>query len=150
MPPMQAEQLEILDFLRRYPPFTDLPEETLQKVALAVDVRYFKAGSPIIQFGEDATSWYVVRSDGVEVFRRDGTLYNRLTEGGFFGEFGLLHRKKVRFPVSALEDTLVYLIPEPLFTELFETCEAFADLIDVEDRTRLRQVVSRREDANQL
>ena len=147
---MQAEQLEILDFLRRYPPFTDLPEETLHKVALAVDVRYFKAGSPIIQFGEDATSWYVVRSGAVEVFRRDGTLYNRLTEGGFFGEFGLLHRKKVRFPVSALEDTLVYLIPEPLFTELFETCEAFADLIDVEDRTRLRQVVSRREDANQL
>lgn len=147
---MQAEQLEILDFLRRYPPFTDLPEEALHKAALSVDVRYFKAGSRIIEFGEDALAWYVVRSGAVEVFRRDGTLYNRLTEGGYFGEFGLLHRKKVRFPVAAREDTLLYLIPEPVFAELFENHESFADLVEVEDRTRLRQVVSRREDANQL
>lgn len=147
---MQAEQLEILDFLRRYPPFSDLPEDALQKAAQSVEVRYFKAGTRIIEFGQDALAWYVVRSGAVEVFRRDGTLYNRLTEGGYFGEFGLLHRKKVRFPVAALEDTLTYLIPEPVFTELFETCEPFADLVEVEDRTRLRQVVSRREDANQL
>jgi CBS domain-containing protein len=147
---MQAEQLEILDFLRRYPPFSDLPEDALQKAAQSVDVRYFKAGTRIIDFGEDALAWYVVRSGAVEVFRRDGTLYNRLTEGGYFGEFGLLHRKKVRFPVAALEDTLAYLIPEPVFTELFESFESFADLVEVEDRTRLRQVLSRREDANQL
>ncbi|MGE4369232.1 MAG: DUF294 nucleotidyltransferase-like domain-containing protein [Burkholderiaceae bacterium] len=147
---MQAEQLEILDFLRRYPPFSDLPEEVLQDTVLSVDVRYFKAGTPVIQFGEDALAWYVVRSGAVEVYRRDGTLYNRLTEGGYFGEFGLLHRKKVRFPVTAREDTLVYLIPEPVFTRLFETYEAFADLVEVEDRTRLRQVVSRREDSNEM
>ena len=41
-----------------------------------------------------------------EVFRRDGTLYNRLTEGGYFGEAGLLQKKRVRFPVVALQDTL--------------------------------------------
>ncbi|PLX71105.1 MAG: cyclic nucleotide-binding protein [Azoarcus sp.] len=147
---MQDEQLEILDFLRRYPPFQELPEETLHAVAQSVDVRYFKAGARILEFGEEALAWYVVRSGAVEVFRRNGTLYNRLTEGGYFGEFGLLHRKQVRFPAAALEDTLVYLIPEPVFTDLFENNEQFADLVEVEDRTRLRQVVSRREDANQL
>ena len=147
---MQDEQLEILDFLRRYPPFSELPEETLYRVATSVDVRYFKAGSQIVEFGQEALNWFVVRSGAVEVFRRDGTLYNRLTEGGYFGEFGLLHRKKVRFPVSALEDTLLYLIPEPVFGELFETNEQFADQVETEDRTRLRQVVSRREESNQL
>ena len=147
---MQDEQLEILDFLRRYSPFTELPEETLHRVATAVDVRYFKAGSRIIEFGEEALDWYVVRSGAVEIFRRNGTLYNRLTEGGHFGEFGLLNRKRVRFPAAALEDSLLYLIPEAVFTELFENNEQFADLVEVEDRTRLRQVVSRREDANQL
>lgn len=147
---MQAEQLEILDFLRRHPPFTELPEEALAELACAVDVRYFKAGTPIIRFGEDALHWYVVRSGAVEVFRRDGTLYNRLTEGGYFGEFGLLHRKKVRFPVTAREDTLAYLIPEAVFTQFFENYESFADLVEVEDRTRLRQVVSRREDSNDM
>lgn len=148
--PMQAEQLEILDFLKRHPPFADLPDEALHIAVQAVDVRYYKAGTPIIAFGEDATHWHIVRSGGVEVYRRDGTLYNRLQEGGHFGEFGLLHRKKVRFPATAREDTLLYMIPEAVFTRLFETCEAFADQIEVEDRTRLRTVVSRREDANHL
>ena len=36
---MQVEQLEILDFLRAHPPFDALPEEVLQRVAAAVDVR---------------------------------------------------------------------------------------------------------------
>ncbi len=147
---MQDEQLEILQFLQGQPAFAALPEEVLHRVATAVDVRYFKAGSSILEFGQPAESWFVVRSGAVEVFRRDGTLYNRLTEGGHFGEAGLLQKKKVRFPVMALEDTLLYLIPEAVFTELFDTQEAFADQVETEDRTRLRQVVSRREESNQL
>ena len=92
----------------------------------------------------------MVRSGAVEVFRRNGTLYNRLTAGGYFGEFGLLRNGRVRFPVTALEDTLLYLIPRELFAELFEQHERFADLVEVEDRTRLRQVMSRREESNDL
>ncbi len=149
-PTMQDEQLEILQFLQGQPVFAALPEEVMRRVATAVDVRYFKAGSSILEFGQPAESWFVLRSGAVEVFRRDGTLYNRLTEGGHFGEAGLLQKKKVRFPVVALEDTLLYLIPEALFTELFDTQEAFADQVETEDRTRLRQVVSRREESNQL
>jgi len=113
---MQIEQLEILDFLRARPPFADLPEEVLQRTAAAVDVRYYKAGEGIVAFGEPAAFWHVVRSGAVEVFRRNGTLYNRLTEGGYFGEFGLLRNGRVRFPATALEDALIYLIPAAVFT----------------------------------
>lgn len=147
---MQVEQLEILDFLRSHASFGELPEDVLQRVAASVDVRYFKAGTRILEFGQAAESWFVVRSGAVEIYRRNGTLYNRLTEGGYFGEFGLLRNKRVRFPAAALEDTLVYAIPEPVFTELFENNEHFADYVEIEDRSRLRHVVSRREDANQL
>ncbi|MCV2216924.1 DUF294 nucleotidyltransferase-like domain-containing protein [Thauera sp. Sel9] len=147
---MQVEQLEILDFLRAHPPFDALPEDVLQRVAAAVDVRYYKAGEQIVEFGQPAEFWHVVRSGAVEVFRRNGTLYNRLTAGGYFGEFGLLRHGRVRFPAKALEDSLIYLIPQPVFLELFDGNEAFADHVEVEDRTRLRQVMSRREDANDL
>jgi CBS domain-containing protein len=147
---MEDEQLEILQFLQGQPSLASLPEEALHRVAKAVDVRYFKAGSPIIGFGQPAEFWFLVRSGAVEVFRRDGTLYNRLTEGGHFGEAGLLQKKKVRFPVVALEDSLLYLVPEPVFSELFDTQEAFADQVETEDRTRLRQVMSQREESNQL
>ncbi|WP_341646494.1 DUF294 nucleotidyltransferase-like domain-containing protein [Thauera sp. SDU_THAU2] len=147
---MQVEQLEILDFLRAHPPFDALPEDVVQRVAAAVDVRYYKAGEQIVEFGQPAEFWHVVRSGAVEIFRRNGTLYNRLTAGGYFGEFGLLRYGRVRFPAKALEDSLIYLVPQPVFLELFDGNEAFADHVEVEDRTRLRHVVSRREDANDL
>lgn len=147
---MQPEQLEIVDFLRRYQPFSHLDEETLQRVASNIEISYFKAGTPILEFGQKVDAWYVIRSGAVEVYRRNGELYNRLSEGGFFGEFGLLRHGLTRFPATALEDTLAYLIPSPLFNELFEQNELFADFVEVEDRTRLRQTMARSEDANEL
>lgn len=145
---MQVEQLEILDFLRAHRPFGELTEEALQRTAAAIDVRYYKAGERIVEFGDSAEFWHLIRSGSVEVFRRNGTLYNRLTEGGFFGEFGLLRNGRVRFPVVALEDALIYLIPRDIFAELFDTHEAFADYVEVEDKTRLRQALSRKEDTH--
>src|SRR5690606_33877096 len=114
---MQVEQLEIVDFLRVRPPFDELPREAVESVATAIDVRYYKAGEPIVAFGEPADFWYIVRSGAVEVFRRNGTLCNRLTPGGYFGEFGLLRFGRVRFPVHALEDSLIYLVPQQVFLD---------------------------------
>ncbi|MCW5643480.1 MAG: cyclic nucleotide-binding/CBS domain-containing protein [Rhodoferax sp.] len=147
---MQDEQLEILNFLQGHALFKELPEQVLHAVAAATDVRYCKAGTQIVEFGEPAQFLHLVRSGAVEVFHRDGSLYDRMNEGGYFGEFGLLHRKTVRFPARALEDSLLYLVPEPVFTDLFENQERFADLVATEDRVRLRQVVSRREEGNPL
>ena len=66
----QVEQLEILDFLRAHRPFDELPEEVLQRTAATIDVRYYKAGESIVEFGQVAEFWHVVRSGAVEVFRR--------------------------------------------------------------------------------
>jgi CBS domain-containing protein len=146
---MQVEQLEILDFLRGLPVFQGLPEDALQRAAAAVDVRYHAAGQHIIEFGDPAQYWFLLRSGAVEVYRRDGSLYNRLTAGGHFGEFGLLRHRQVRFPAAALEDCLLYLIPEPVFNELFEAYPDFADQVEVEDHSRLRSAVERRDAANE-
>jgi len=147
---VEIEQIEILNFLKQHPPFNELPEETLNWIATQVEISYFKAGSQILAFNQDIDDLHLVRSGAVEVFRRNGDLYNRLSEGGLFGQFGLLRHGKVRFPVKAIEDTLVYLIPASVFNQLFEEHETFADAVEIEDRTRLRQAVSRHEDANEL
>jgi CBS domain-containing protein len=147
---MEVEQLEILDFLRGLPALRGLPEDALRRTAAAVDVRYVPAGQRILEFGEPAQSWFVLRSGAVEVYRRDGSLYNRLTAGGHFGEFGLLRHRTVRFPVVALEDSLLYLVPEPVFTELFEAHPDFADQVEVEDHGRLRQAVDRPDGASEV
>ncbi|MCY0967274.1 DUF294 nucleotidyltransferase-like domain-containing protein [Parathalassolituus penaei] len=147
---MQAEQIEIMEFLRKQAPFRALDNKVLEQIASRTDVAYFKAGTRIMTFDEPVTDWHLIRSGAVEVYRRTGELYDRLTVGDYFGQFGLLRDKRVRFPATAVEDTLVYLIPESLFTELFEKHESFADQVELEDRTRLKQAVARQNESNQL
>lgn len=147
---MHDEIHDILAFLRQHAPFRDLDEATLARVGTAIDVRYCRAGTRIVEYGQPAQWWHIVRSGVVAVYRRDGTLYNRLTEGGYFGEFGLLHRKQVRFPAMAETDTLLYLLPEPVFTDLFENHPPFADQVEIEDRTRLHKAVARQQAGDDL
>ncbi|NMU86107.1 cyclic nucleotide-binding domain-containing protein, partial [Vibrio parahaemolyticus] len=112
---MDAELLEIYNFLAKYPPFNELPEETINKVTESVEISYYREDTPIIHFGDYIQDLYVVRSGVVEVYRRKGELYNRLDEGDLFGQMGMLTNNKVRFPVKAIEDTLLYCIPGDIF-----------------------------------
>lgn len=147
---MQAEILEIKAFLAQYPPFDELPEEVLNDISHNVEISYYREGTPIIHFGDQIHDLFIVRSGVVEVYRRKGELYNRLDEGDLFGQMGLLTNNKVRFPVKAIEDTLVYCIPEATFQKLYEEYENFADFVEVEDAARLRQAMSNSSDANDL
>lgn len=133
---MEIEQIEILEFLKRHSPFQELPAEQLQQVALSIDIGYFKAGSDILRFNEPLHALHLIRSGAVETFRRNGDLYNRLSEGGIFAEQGLLRGGKVRFPATALEDTLIYFIPDEVFQQLFDENEFFADYVQVGDSER--------------
>ncbi|OIQ24589.1 DUF294 nucleotidyltransferase-like domain-containing protein [uncultured Vibrio sp.] len=147
---MEAELLEIQNFLSQRPPFNDLPQEVLEHVTKHVEISYYRQDTPIIHFGDSIHDLYIVRSGIVEVFRRKGELYNRLDEGALFGQMGLLTNNKVRFPTKAIEDTLLYCLPEAIFQELYENHDSFADFVEVEDNARLRQTVSNTEDENDL
>ncbi|MDX1587342.1 MAG: putative nucleotidyltransferase substrate binding domain-containing protein [Oleiphilaceae bacterium] len=147
---MEAEQTEIFEFLRRYAPWKDLPEAALVEVAGQVQVGYFKAGSEILALGETVEDLHLIRSGAVELYRRNGDLYNRLSDGDLFGQLALMMNGQVRFPARAIEDSLIYFIPQQQFRSLFEHYENFADYVEVEDRTRLRQAVSQQQNANEL
>ncbi|MGR5205276.1 DUF294 nucleotidyltransferase-like domain-containing protein [Vibrio sp. PNB22_4_1] len=145
---MEAEQLEVLNFISQYPPFDDLPEEHLKNIALNVEIAYYRAGSDILKKGDDIRDLYMIRSGVVEIYRRKGELYNRFDTGGVFGQMGLLMNNRVRMPAKAIEDTLVYCIPEQIFTTLCDEFENFADFMELEDSARLRTAVSNHSDGN--
>ncbi|EMD79863.1 TPA: DUF294 nucleotidyltransferase-like domain-containing protein [Vibrio diabolicus] len=145
---MEAEQLEVLNFISQYPPFDDLPEEQLKKIALNAEVAYFRQGTEILNFGDTIRDLYMVRSGAVEIYRRKGELYNRIDAGGLFGQMGLLMNNRVRMPAKAIEDTLVYCIPEGIFNELCDEFENFADYMELEDSARLRSAISSRSESN--
>ncbi len=133
---MQIEQVEILNFLKRYSPFKELPEPLLLQTAIQIDIGYVKAGTTILRFGEPLQALYLLRSGAVETYRRNGALYNRLSEGGIFAEHGLLRDKKVLFPATAIEDSLIYYIPVSCFEMLYQADEFFADYVEIGDSQR--------------
>ena len=147
---MQIELIEIRDHLSRFAPFDGLPDETLDDIAQQVEVGYFKAGSDILSYGEPIQDLHYIRSGAVEIYRRNGELYNRLTEGDVFGQFGLLRGKKVRLPARAIEDSLIYFIPGLLFEQLCEAHEAFADFVEAEGQSRLKSVEESQGNASEL
>ncbi|MGO1190190.1 cyclic nucleotide-binding domain-containing protein, partial [Vibrio casei] len=147
---MEAELQEIQNFLSQYPPFDALPEDKLAYVANNTEIAYYRENTPIIKFGDHITDLYMVRSGVVEIYRRKGELYNRLDEGDIFGQMGLLMNGKVRLPATATMDSLIYCIPSDVFNELYESEDTFADFVEVENNTRLRQAISDNKNANDL
>ncbi|WP_163390170.1 DUF294 nucleotidyltransferase-like domain-containing protein [Enterovibrio norvegicus] len=147
---MEAEQIEIAAFLKQYAPFNEMVEETVDAIAKQIDISYYRAGTQIFEYGEPLNDLCVVRSGAVEIFRRKGELFNRLTEGGIFGQWGLMMNRRVRFPAKAIEDSLVYFIPADLFDDLCENNETFGDFMEIEDGSRLRQAVENHKDSNDL
>ena len=147
---MEVEQIEIREHLRRHAPFNLLPDKRLDALARRIEIRYFRAGSEIVALGQTVTDLHYIRKGAVEIRRRDGELYNRLGESEMFGQLGLMTGKPARFPVRAIEDTLIYYIPGEEFHALFKESEAFADFVEVEDRTRLRQAASDQIGSNAL
>lgn len=147
---MQAEQVEISNFLSQYRPFDELSEEARNALAQSIEIAYFRAGTEILKFRDAIEDLYLVRSGSVEVFRRDGELHNRLAEGGIFGQTGLLMNGRVRYPVTARDDTLVYCIPEERFKHYCSEYDDFADYFEADESGMLRETVSRSEDSSDL
>lgn len=102
--------VQVEAFLARYPPFDALPPEELRRVARAVEIAFFPAGSTILlRAGEPAGSLYVVRTGAVELVE-DGRVVDLLLEGEVFGHPSLLSGLEPAFSVRAHEDTLCYVI----------------------------------------
>ncbi|WP_442487494.1 DUF294 nucleotidyltransferase-like domain-containing protein [Halomonas litopenaei] len=146
---MEAELLEISQHMGRFAPFDGLSEELLDEVAGQVQVSYFKAGSTILELDAVHQEFCYIRSGAVEVTRRNGELYNLLGEGDIFGHFSLLRHSRVRFPARALEDSLIYFIPESMFHQLCEADEQFAEFVEV-DRPRLETAVESQRKNNDM
>jgi CBS domain-containing protein len=147
---VQAEQVEVSSFLSQYQPFDELPYEARDALAQSIEIAYFRAGSQILNFRDPIKDLFVVRSGSVEVFHRNGELHNRLAEGGIFGQMGLLMNGSVRFPVKALDDTLVYCIPDELFKQYFAEYDAFGDYFETDEAEVLRGTVSRSVESSDL
>ncbi len=118
--------MDVASFLRGYSPFDALDDERLAKVARQVEIEHFAPGQTILREAvEPARFLYVVRKGAVEILD-DGRLLDLMGEGEVFGAWSLLGRFSPTATVRAHEDTLCYLLPEHIATEVLGTSPGIA------------------------
>jgi CBS domain-containing protein len=102
---------DIVEFLRRQPPFEDLTEEELEELSRSVEVEFFPAGETILRQGENPVEHVrVIRRGTVELIDQGKTL-DVLGEGELFGHPSMLSGLPAGFQARAGEDTLCYRLP---------------------------------------
>jgi len=108
---------DIVEFLRRYPPFAELDPHCVDALAEAVEVEFFAAGATIFSQGAQPVEFLrVVRTGAVEVVH-DGRVLDVMGPGEMFGHASMLSGLPTGFAARAAEDTLTYRIPEPIATQ---------------------------------
>ncbi|WP_261815335.1 putative nucleotidyltransferase substrate binding domain-containing protein [Vibrio gallicus] len=147
---MEAELLEIQQFLAQYPPFNQLPEEVLAEVTRNTEISYVRENKSVVELGQTIEEFFVIRSGVIEISKRNGQLYNRLDEGAVFGQMALLSNGRVQFPAKAIEDSLIYCIPGETFQYLYDNFDSFADFVAAENNIRLRRAIANNNDENDL
>jgi CBS domain-containing protein len=102
---------DIVEFLRRHAPFSDLSEEALEELARSTEVEFFPAGTTIFR-QEEAPVGHVriIRRGEVELVDR-GRVLDLLGEGELFGHPSMLSGLPTGFEARAGEDTLCYRLP---------------------------------------
>ncbi|MBI2307422.1 MAG: cyclic nucleotide-binding/CBS domain-containing protein [Rhodocyclales bacterium] len=119
---MSVELAEIRDFVAPLPPFSLLDAATLDALPKQLAVRYLRRGSDFPP-ADEAPALYLVRKGAIE--RRDahGSLVDMLAEGDVFAAPCLGGDGSDR--CTAVEDTLVYLLPCPALQALRRAQPAF-------------------------
>jgi CBS domain-containing protein len=131
--------VDVFGFLKLYPPFSELPEAELEKVARSLEIAHYPAGEVILrQEGQPAEALHIVRKGAVELLD-DGVVLDLLGEGEVFGQFSLLAHDSPRVTVRAHEDSLCYLIPEPKAGQLLRSAPGMSFVL-ASMRQRLRAV----------
>jgi CBS domain-containing protein len=102
---------DIVEFLQKHEPFSDLPEDALEELARATEVEFFPAGATIFRQEEGPVEHVrIIRRGVVELLDR-GRVLDLLGEGELFGHPSMLSGLPTGFEARAVEDTLCYRLP---------------------------------------
>ena len=104
---------EYIDFLSGQSPYDALDADDLQRLVCHIDVEFVMAGTQIVtENSSPLNNLWVVRTGLVEVLDR-GAAIDQLGQGDTFGHISLLSGLSPAMSVRAVEDSLLYLLPDP-------------------------------------
>ncbi len=116
---------EVVDFLRKVPPFQFLDEETLKGITKDVSMELYPKGTTILHYGGPMGKYLnVIKKGAVKISlgfanKEDVTIDYR-SDGDLIGYLALFGAKKSRANVVAIEDTICYLLRIDAISELIK------------------------------
>ncbi len=112
------------EFLLYVPIFSDLPEDTIAKIAQVGSTRTYKKDSIILMEDEVGGALFIIVKGKVKVTRtsNDGreVILNILTDSDIFGEMALLDGQTRSATVTAMEDSEIFIIQRNQFLEFLK------------------------------
>ncbi|WP_075350057.1 DUF294 nucleotidyltransferase-like domain-containing protein [Algoriphagus marinus] len=114
----------VAEFLKRFPPFSFLSKEVLEKVAASVQVRYLEKGETLFRQGQPAEPHFYILKEGAiiltESLQNHEEIRDQCDEGDVFGVLALLGKRPYVLSAKVEENSLVYAIPVTVFEEILE------------------------------
>ncbi len=140
---LDVELAEIRDFLASHPPFDHVPVEELTRLLPRLSVDYRRRGSLVLAGGSEVTELLVVRSGAVELRDATDRLVERGGAGTTVGGEALVTGAPQSGDVTAIEDTLLLVVPGEVVDALREVHPALTTWFATQAGSLLRQAVAR-------
>ncbi|MCT1460116.1 DUF294 nucleotidyltransferase-like domain-containing protein [Aestuariimicrobium sp. p3-SID1156] len=141
---MDIEVREVRDFLATHAPWEYLPSPALDALASELAIRYYRRGTRLYGVGDPNNTVHIVRSGGVDLRDAQEQLVERLGPGGVFGASSVLTQTPSNLSTTAIEDSLVLIVPTPRFLQLVSEHEEFRRFFEATSDARLRRGADRR------
>jgi len=114
--------LSNIEFLSNVPIFSELEEETLEKIAKSGVIQSFKKNSIILNEEDTGSAFFVIAEGKVKISRSSNddkeVILAMLNESDFFGEMSLLDGMSRSATVTAVEDSKLFIIQRAEFLDL--------------------------------
>ena len=117
---MTVELEEVREFIADLEPFTRLPAAELDALPGKMTMEYVRRGEDIIRVGAPNDHLYIIRSGAVDVIDEEGILLDRRDDGRSFGYSTLVGDNVCRYTMTAVEDSLLLLLPREEYLALTE------------------------------
>ena len=106
----------VFEFIRKYPPFSLIDDDTLLEIAAEVKVRYVGPGEVIFNVDDAPGEFvYLVREGSVSLSLK-GEMIDICDEGDLFGVRSMLSGKSYALDSATTAETLLYLVPIAIFS----------------------------------
>ena len=123
---------DVISFLKKVPPFQFLDDENLQTVARNLSMEFYPKDTVILKQDEPPSdALRIIKKGGVKVSmvseHGDEVVIDYRGEGDTFGFLSLVGKDRVRSNITAVDDTLCYLLGKEMLLKLLDSQLSFTE-----------------------